>query len=98
MTVSAADIVRCANGRDKGRLFLVLDTKEGRVLLADGKHRRVSRPKHKSLKHVQLVHRPGADFPVQLQGGEKITDKQLRITMAAFAAGKTEYQGGMSVG
>ncbi len=77
---------------------MVLATEEGRVLLADGKHRKVNRPKQKSLKHVQLVHRPGADFLFQLQGGEKITDKQLRITMAAFAAGKTEYQGGMSVG
>jgi len=98
MTVSAADIVQCANGRDKGRWFLVLATENGKALLADGKHRKVDKPKHKSLKHIQRVHRLNTCLTRQIQSGEKITDKQLRITMAAFAAGKTEYQGGMSVG
>ncbi|MBR6952020.1 MAG: KOW domain-containing RNA-binding protein [Oscillospiraceae bacterium] len=90
MTVTAADIVRCTRGRDEGRLFLVLDAGDGYVLLADGKHRRVEAPKRKNPKHVQRVARCGR----QAMSGT-LTNRTLYRMMAAFAAGKSEDQGGM---
>ena len=90
MTVSTADIVRCTCGRDEGRLFLVMDAGDRYVLLADGKHRRVENPKRKNPKHVRRI----ARCDPQVLGNE-LTNKALNRIMAAFAAGKSEDQGGM---
>ena len=40
-----SDIVLSQQGRDKGRLLMVLDTDAEYLLLADGRRRRVERPK-----------------------------------------------------
>ncbi len=90
MTVNAADIVRCTRGRDEGRLFLVVDAGDGYVMLADGKHRRVEAPKRKNPKHVARIARCDRKA---LSG--QLTNKALYRMMAAFAAGKSEDQGGM---
>jgi len=90
MTVTAADIVRCTCGRDEGRLFLVVDAGDGYVLLADGRHRRLESPKRKNPKHVTRVARCGRQAL-----SEPLTNKALYRMMAAFAAGKSEDQGGM---
>jgi len=42
-------------GRDKGRRFAVIGIEEDEyVLLADGKRRKVEKPKRKKLKHVRF--------------------------------------------
>ena len=52
-------IVRATAGREKGRLYAVLDTEQrGTALyaaLADGKERKVERPKWKKAKHIQML-------------------------------------------
>ena len=93
--VTTADIVRCANGRDKDRLFMVVETGDSCVLLADGKHRKLEAPKRKNRKHVRFLAACELPAAVQLKNGDKITDKALRKTMAAFAAGSSEANGGM---
>ena len=48
MGYQKAQIVRALRGRDSGCLFCVMDVEEGGwLLLADGKRRRVDRPKRK---------------------------------------------------
>ncbi|MGI6152064.1 MAG: RNA-binding protein [Christensenellales bacterium] len=42
-------------GRDKGRAFIVLERADGdHVLIADGKLRKIEKPKRKKLKHLHL--------------------------------------------
>jgi len=42
-------------GRDKGRLFIILECADGdRVLIADGRLRKVEKPKRKKLMHLRL--------------------------------------------
>ena len=82
-------IVQAAAGRDKGGIFCVLGTDpEGRLLLADGKRRKVSRPKSKKLGHVRVLtnHPHGFDHPAiqKLKQGEPLSDKALRRALAAF--------------
>ena len=83
-------IVRATAGRDTGGLFCVVGMEqEGhRLLLADGKRRKVSRPKAKKPGHVKLLtDRPhGSDHPAiqKLKQGEALTDKELRRALAAF--------------
>lgn len=45
-------LVRSKAGRDKTRTFAVLDVEGGMLILADGAHRSVDRPKRKKIRHV----------------------------------------------
>ncbi len=82
MNFERAQIVRSRRGHDAGRLFCVMDTEEGFLLLADGKERRVSAPKRKNVKHVEAV---GAwDHPTieKVRKGLPVRDKELRQVLA----------------
>lgn len=46
-------VVRSIAGRDKDRIQVVLACEEGRVLVADGKVRKLANPKHKNPSHLQ---------------------------------------------
>ena len=92
-------IVQANAGRDKGGIFLVVgvDQKRVRLLLADGKRRKIGRPKAKKLGHVwSLAPDPQReqlmfDHPVvrSLQEGEPVSDRALRRALAAFKEGST---------
>ena len=58
MDIARSDVVRSAAGRDKGELFFVLETRGDFLLLADGRRRRVERPKRKKRKHVEAAGAP----------------------------------------
>ena len=83
-------IVRAIAGRDKDVIFCVVgvDQESARLLLADGKRRKVSRPKRKKLGHVKPLtdHTHGFDHPAiqKLKQGEALSDKALRRALAAF--------------
>ena len=55
MSFEKAQIVRSLRGHDSGELFCVMDVESGWLLLADGKRRRVNKPKRKNEKHVVLA-------------------------------------------
>ena len=59
MEIGKSDIVLSVAGRDQGKLFYVLETDGAYVLVANGRERRLERPKRKKLKHVRKV--PRAD-------------------------------------
>ena len=78
-------IVRATAGRDKGGLFYVVGgDREGRLLLCDGKRRKLARPKAKKPRHVEPL--PEFDHPAiqKLKQGEALSDKALRRALAAF--------------
>ena len=54
-------IVVSLSGHDKGRLYLVTAEETFYVLLADGKHRRLSKPKRKNKKHIRPI--PQTEIP-----------------------------------
>ena len=83
-------IVRANAGRDRDGIFCVVgvDQEQVRLLLADGKRRKVSRPKRKKLGHVTCLtdSRHQFDHPAiqKLKQGEALSDKELRRALAAF--------------
>ena len=93
MEIAASNIVRSVAGRDQGKLFIVLAVEGEYLLLADGKRRKVSRPKAKKLGHVrQLTEvRQEYDHPAiqKLRQGEPVSDRELRRALAAFKEGIT---------
>ena len=70
------DIVASRAGHDSGKLFMVTAVEGERVLLCDGRNRKLENPKRKSPKHVRLV--AGRDTP-------PATDKEIRQTLAQAA-------------
>jgi len=61
-------IVVSLSGHDKGRLALVIAEEERCVLLADGKHRRLSKPKRKNKKHIRMIPQTPMD-PIGMTDG-----------------------------
>ena len=64
MDIAKSDLVLATAGREKGRLFFVVDVQNEYLLLADGKSRRLEAPKRKKCRHVQ---RRAADGLVSAQ-------------------------------
>lgn len=78
------DIVQSLAGHDAGKLFLVIGQQDGRLLLCDGRNRRMENPKRKSPKHMRLV-TEGDVLPA--------TDKDIRRTLALAAEAAAAKEG-----
>lgn len=72
-------MVKSKAGRDKNRMFLVLDIiDENFVLLVDGDLRKINSPKMKKVKHIALVNRCTEDLKAAMEQGRSITDEWIR--------------------
>ena len=68
-------------GHDRGTLYLVLREDGGSVLLADGKLRKLARPKKKNRKHVIFLPE-GLTEAVSGKLHDPLTDAALRRALA----------------
>ena len=84
MDIARSDIVRSIAGRDAGKLFFVLDTQDEFLMLADGKSRRLEAPKRKKRKHIEFVERSQCRVAEKIRSEEKVTNSELRRTLAAY--------------
>lgn len=76
MDISKGSLVYSRSGRDKGKLFVVLNMDGDYVYLADGDTRRAEKPKKKKLKHINKTNTVlELDF-------ENISDSALRKALA----------------
>ena len=50
--IKVGDLCVSVKGRDKGRVFLVVNVTENRAQIVDGKKRKVLSPKTKNIKHL----------------------------------------------
>ena len=95
MDISKSDIIESLAGRDKGKLFYVVDVEENFVLIADGKGRKLENPKRKKLKHVRRVSRTETRVAAKILNGDKVLNSELRRDLAAFGQQfNSQNQGG----
>ena len=94
MEVDKSSLIVSKAGRDKGQLFYVIDTDEQYVYLADGKSRRLEKPKRKKRKHVQQVPRTESRIAEKIRNGEKVLNSELRKELASFGQKQSQNQGG----
>ena len=96
MELEIADIVVSLAGRDKEKLAYVIGLEDGYAILADGKGRRLERPKRKKLKHIAKVARIESRVADKLRCGDKVLNSELRKDLAAYAARaeNSQNQGG----
>jgi hypothetical protein len=71
------DIVVSLTGHDGGAFYMVAGQEGGRLLLCNGRNRKLDNPKRKSPKHVRTVC-CGRKAPA--------TDKEIRQTLALAAS------------
>lgn len=69
-------IVKACAGREKDGFFVILDNDGKYALIADGRERKVEKPKRKSLKHLKVT-----NTVIEL---ENITNKSLRKSLNDF--------------
>ena len=94
MDIARSDIVRATAGRDKGKVFFVLAVEGDYLLLADGKSRRLERPKRKKRKHVVFQARFDCRTAEKIRDGEKLSNSELRKTLAQFGGdGNPDQEG-----
>ena len=84
MEIAKSNIVRSDAGRDKGKLFVVLAVEGEYLLLADGKGRKVESPKRKKRRHVLFVAADDNRLSSKIKSEEKITNSELRRTLAGY--------------
>ena len=80
--LTIADVVVSTAGRDAGALFYVLETDGIYLLLADGKGRRIEKPKRKKIKHTSKVLRSETRVAQKLRDGDKVLNSELRRDLA----------------
>ena len=80
--IQIADVVIATAGREKGKLFYVLDLDEQYLNLGNGKDRTLEKPKLKKRKHVQKVLRSETRVAAKLLSGDKVLNSELRKELA----------------
>ncbi len=94
MDIARSDIVKATAGRDAGKLFFVLGVEGDFLLLADGKTRKLERPKRKKRKHVTFACRADGRTAEKIRSGEKVTNSELRKTLAQLGGdGNPDQEG-----
>ena len=85
MEIAKSDIVRSDAGRDQGKLFIVLAVEGEYLLLADGKGRKVEVTQaQKAQTRACLWRRTSSRLADKIKRSEKITNSELRRTLAAY--------------
>ena len=77
MRLEIGRVVRCTAGKEQDGFYIVTGLENGFVLLADGKHRPLGKPKRKNVKHIRLT-----DTVWEVEG---LTDRALRKRLCAYA-------------
>jgi len=86
MNIGIADIVISINGRDAGKKFIVIAAEDEYSLIADGKGRRLEKPKRKKNKHLTFAGKSTGFVASKLKSNEKITNNEIRRALAEHAA------------
>ena len=73
MKLAKGSVVIADAGRDRGGFFVVTDTDGNCCYIADGKSRKLDKPKRKNIKHIRTT-----DSMIDLND---ITDKKLRTVL-----------------
>ena len=94
MEIDRSSLVVSKAGRDQGQLFYVIDADEQYVYLADGKSRRLEKPKRKKRKHIEQIPRTESRIAEKIRNGEKVLNSELRKELASFGQKQSQNQGG----
>lgn len=84
MEITPGQVVYSKCGRDKGGVFIVVSVEDEYVYLADGKLRRLEKPKRKKLKHIQPTKRVFGEIGEKIMNGSYLLDADLRKALKSI--------------
>lgn len=77
--ITVGQIVKSKAGRDKDRIFIIIDIiDEQYVLVADGDLRKIDKAKKKKIKHLAKYNIISSEINKKISTNEKITNLLLR--------------------
>nr|WP_312214910.1 KOW domain-containing protein [Clostridioides sp.] len=80
--LSIGQVVKVSSGRDKGRLFFIVKIVDDEyVLIADGKKRKLVKPKLKKVKHLKKYNFINNEVKGKIISDQEITDCFLRAEL-----------------
>lgn len=83
--LSIGQIVKSRAGRDKGIVFLVYEIVDDEyVLVVDGKHRKIDKPKKKKQKHLTVYDTVLTDLSYRKDNDIKISNSFIRKLLEPF--------------
>ena len=77
-----ADVVASTAGRDQCKWCYVLNLDDTYLYLANGKDRRIEKPKRKKRKHAEKVLRSETRVAAKLIAGDRVLNSELRRDLA----------------
>lgn len=84
MNIQIGSIVKACAGRDRDSYFVAVELHDGFVKIADGKERKLEKPKLKNMKHISPT-RKMIDI-------KELTNKKLRKILMEFQTQDSEPQ------
>ena len=89
-----ADVVVPTAGRDMDKWYYVINLDETYLYLANGKDRRIEKPKRKKRKHAVKVLRSETRVAAKLLAGDKVLNSELRRDLAYLSQTASNNLGG----
>ena len=85
LDISIGQVVKSRAGRDKGRIFLVIEVvDESFVYVVDGDLRRLDNPKLKKVKHLIVFNTVLLELKEKLEGNVKINNSYIRKLLEPY--------------
>ena len=78
MELKVGQVMKSTAGHDKGELLVIAGFENEKVLVCDGKHRKLDKPKCKNPKHLEAT-------KMLLEPDSMATNKMLRKTLNKIA-------------
>ena len=83
--ISIGQVVKSKAGRDKGRVFLVIDIiDKSNVLIIDGDLRKLDNPKSKKIKHLSVYNAVVPELMERIDKKIKLDNAFIRKILEAF--------------
>lgn len=88
-------LVFSKSGHDKGSLFIIVDIEGEYLYLADGKVRKIEKPKKKKNKHVQKVNYVVEEIKEKIQEESTLNNAELRKAIKKYLDVSSKQRGGL---
>ena len=93
MEIDRSSLIVSKAGRDKGQLFFVIDADEQYVYLADGKSRKLEKPKRKKRRHVQAAFQTESRIAEKFATARKYSIANYEKNWPVLAKNKVKTKG-----
>lgn len=78
------DFVTAASGRDKGKIYIIINVSEEYVYLVDGFYRTLRKPKRKNRKHVVDLSFTDKNLIRKWENGSKVIDEEIKRAIKIY--------------